>query len=155
MPTHRSLSEEEEQDLDSYLVMGLELVPLPEGVDEIDQRDGSLLVLGIGALVEALRTGAPPPDGLDGSELATCLGVLLGEELCRVAGWSWVQLSFEDGFEGLAAVDSNHGLAMLPIHYVYGLLGDPELDNSIGVLFQMICRKETPDVSPGDWRILG
>ena len=80
---------------------------------------------------------------------------VFGEELCRVMGWSWVQLSFEDGFEGLAVAEPGYGLAMLPIHFIYGLLEDPDQDNTIGMLFQMICRSETPEVSDGDWRILG
>ena len=155
MPTSRSLDSEEEGDLDRYLLMGLELVPIPAGVEDLDRQDPALLVLGIGTLVDAVRSGLTLPDGLGVEEMSTSLGVLLGEELCRCVGWSWVYLTFEDGFEGLAVADSQGGLAMLPIHYIFGLLTQPDVDNSLGMLFQMIRDGQTPEVSAGDWRILG
>jgi len=155
MPQIRELDSEEELELERYLLMGLELVPLPEALVDIDSRDPALLVLGICAMVDAVRAGATLPEGMSLEDLSTCLGVLLGEELCRAAGWSWSHLCFDDGFEGLAVAEPGRGLAMLPIHYIFGLLSDPEADNSLSMLFSMILRAETPEVEPGDWRILG
>jgi hypothetical protein len=155
MPTSRKLNSEEEAELEHLLLLGLELVPLPEALVDLDARDPALLVLGISAMMDAVRAGAPLPDGMALEDLSTCLGVLLGEELCRCSGWSWAYLVFEDGFEGLAVSDSRQGLAMLPIHYVYGLLMDPAADNTLSMLFSMIRQNETPEVDPGAWRILG
>ena len=155
MPESRSLSAEEEVELEQYLLMGLELVPLPEDIGDIDARDPALLVLGVGALLDALRSGAELPEGLDIESVSTSLGVLLGEELCRVVGWTWRHLLFEDGFEGLAVASRDQGLAMMPIHYIYGLISQPDQENTLGMLFAMIQSGDTPEVSPGDWRILG
>ena len=155
MVTPRDLNSDEEGELEHYLVRGLEVVPLPAGIDDIDAKDPALLVLGIGTVVDSIRSGEPLPEGLTIEELSTSLGVLLGEELSRCAGWRWVHLSFEDGFDALAVADTRGGLAMLPIHYIYGLLSTPESENNLGLLFAMIRRGETPDVEPGDWRILG
>ena len=155
MPTHRVLNVDEETELEQYLLMGLELVPLPPGLEDIDGRDPMLIALGISTMIDAVRSGAPVPDGLNIEDLATCLGVLFGEELCRVVGWSWAQLTLDDGFDGLVVSDEEHGLAMLPIHYVYGLLSSTDQDNTLGMMFQMICRQELPAVSPNSWKILG
>ena len=155
MPTSRSLNSEEERDLERHLLMGLELVPIPAGVEDLDGQDPALLILGIGTLVDAVRSGLPLPEGMNIEDLSTSLGVLYGEELCRCVGWSWVYLVFDDGFEGLGVADAQGGLAILPIHYIFGLLTQSEVDNSIGMLFQMIRDGQTPEVSAGDWRILG
>ena len=154
VPTPRTLNQDEEAEIEQFLLMALEWVPLPQDVTDIDARDPALLVMGVSAVVDAVRSGEVLPEGVDLGSLATGLGVLFGEELCRVVQWEWRYLVFDDGFEGLAVARSDGSLAVLPIHYLYGLLSEPEMDNTVGILFGMIRNGDTPEAKPEDWRIL-
>ena len=154
LPVERTLNQDEESELEQYLLMALEWVPLPDEVTDIDAHDPALLVMGVSTMVDAIRSGEPLPEGVDLGVLATGLGVLLGEELCRVVQWQWRYLVFDDGFEGLVVARPDNSLAVLPIHYLYGLLSESKLDNTVGLLFGMIRNGDTPAAEPGEWRIL-
>ena len=62
-------------------------------------------------LINALRWGAEPPDGASRSDVALWLGVLWGEELCRLGGWNWIYLITDEGLEGAAVVDPRRSRA--------------------------------------------
>ena len=117
MPVLRPLTDDEEAELTTRFAAALELLPVQsEGAD--------FLIAGLSLVVEAMRAGRPVPRPRD--ELATDLGVLWGDELCRVAGWSWTYLTLESGLEGPAVTPADQSLAVMPVHYIFRAVSDPQ-----------------------------
>ena len=81
--------------------MGLELLPVHPEI----QQDGAL-VIAIHLVLDACRQGDEMPPGLDKETLLLCLGIVWGEELCRIAGWSWQYCVLGNGLEGPIVVDA-------------------------------------------------
>ena len=100
MPVERPLDEEEEAELERYFFMALELLP----IDPTTQSEEGFLIAACEMLINALRQGAEPPEGASRSDVALWLGVLWGEELCRLGGWNWIYLT-RTWLEGAAVVD--------------------------------------------------
>ncbi|MGC6507434.1 MAG: hypothetical protein ACON4U_03415 [Myxococcota bacterium] len=111
MPVERPLDDEEEAELERYFFMALELLP----IDPTTQGEEGFLIAACEMLINALRQGAEPPDGASQSDVALWLGVLWGEELCRLGGWNWIYLITDEGLEGAAVVDPRRSRAIFPI----------------------------------------
>jgi hypothetical protein len=150
----RALTDEEEAELSVLLTMGLERVPLPPEVEDIDEVDPALLILGMADVVDALHAGEPLPEGLSREELAMALGALWGEELCRLAGWRWRYLQREDGLEGLIVAAPRKGFAVMPMSLLLGALASGEA-TTVRDLFFALREGELGEGEPGALRILG
>ena len=130
MPTFRSLTREEEQEIDRYLIFAMELVPIvPEAQEE------GFLIVATHIMIEALREGQQAPSGVSLDDVVLWLGILWGEELCRVANWNWGYLSLENDFEALAVVDQNKGRACFPMHLIANWIQNKEQTNDCMTLF--------------------
>ena len=115
MPVVRPLTDDEEAELTQRFSSALMLVP-------VQGDDADFLIAGLNIVVEAVRAGRPVPRPRD--ELAADLGVLWGDELCRVAGWSWCYLTLESGTEGAAVCSADRALAVLPVHFIHRAFSD-------------------------------
>lgn len=155
MPVERALNEQERLELSELFTCAVELVPLPEGVDEIGGADPGLLVAGVREVVEAVRAGAGLPVELEADDLAVWLGALWGDELCRVAGWEWAHLAFENGLATLAVVAPDRTHACLPFHFLYGLLTVREMENTVVALFDAVREGRLPPAEEGGYALLG
>ena len=81
-PKIRALNQQEEAEIDRYLIHGLELLPV-----SYEKQEGDFLLLAIQLVLEAARLGEEPPQGVSISDLSTWLGVVWGDELCFRLGW--------------------------------------------------------------------
>ena len=115
MPVVRPLTDDEEAELTERFGSALGLVP-------VQNDDADFLIAGLNIVVEAVRAGRPVPRPRD--ELAADLGVLWGDELCRVAGWSWCYLTLESGAEGAAVCPPDRALAVMPVHFIHRAFTD-------------------------------
>lgn len=115
MPVVRPLTDAEEAELTERFTSALGLVP-------VQGDDADFLIAGLNIVVESVRAGRPVPRPRD--ELAADLGVLWGDELCRVAGWSWCYLILESGIEGAAVCPADQSLVVLPVHFIHRSFAD-------------------------------
>lgn len=146
MPIERPLSAEEQEELDAYFTLALGYLPVAQ------QEDPSFLIAALHLLLEEARAGRFQHVPLD--DLATYGGVLWGDELCRLLGWSWCYLTFEDGLEGAAVVCDDRSQVVLPIHLVYRWLTRTEAANDCQPLFERLSRQpEAPP--PGGYLLIG
>ena len=107
----------------------MELVPIvPEA-----QEEGVLIVATL--MIEAVRKGESLPSGVKIDDVVLWLGILWGEELCRVAGWKWGYLILDNEFEGLAVVDQNNGRACFPMHLIANWMQNTEKSNDCMTFF--------------------
>ena len=150
----RPLTDEEEAELSVLLTMGLERVPLPPEVDDIDEVDPALLILGMADVVDALAAGQAPPEGLSRPELAMALGALWGEELCRLAGWRWAYFEGEDGLEGPIVAPPRKGWAVMPMRLLLDALERGQ-SGVVRDLFFALREGRMGEGEPGALRILG
>lgn len=138
MPNIRQLSEEENKELDQYMVFAMELVPIVEDI----QEDGFLIVASH-LLIDSIRDGAPLPDGVSLDDVATWLGVLWAEELCRLAAWQWLYMTLDNGFEGVCVTDSEYSRVCFPIHLIYDWLCDKSKENDCMGFFAKMCKGDS------------
>ena len=135
MPKLRQLSQEEENELNQYMVFALELVPIVQDI----QEEGFLIVA-CHLLIDNFRDGAPLPEGVSTDDAATWLGVLWAEELCRLAGWRWLYMTLDNGFEGVCVIDENRSRVCFPIHLIYSWMCDKEKTNECMEFFAKMCK---------------
>ena len=138
MPKIRQLSPEENKELDQYMVFAMELVPIVEDI----QEEGFLIVASH-LLIDSLRDGAPLPDGVSFDDVATWLGVLWAEELCRLSAWRWLYMTLDNGFEGVCVTDSESSRVCFPIHLIYSWLCDKEKENDCMGFFAKMCKGQS------------
>ena len=119
----RPLTAEEEAELDLLFSGALGLLP-----PVTEQGAPDFLIGAVQLFVEAHRAGQGPEAAVE--DLATAMGALWGDELCRVAGWQWCYLTFDGGLEGAAVCPPDRSLAVLPVHYLHRLLTRPALPNT-------------------------
>ena len=148
----RPLTAEEEAELSVLLTMGLERVPLPPGVDDIDEVDPALLILGMADVIDAVAAGEPLDEDLSRPELAMALGALWGEELCRLAGWRWLYLEGE--LEGPIVAPPRKGWAVLPMRLLLEALERGQA-GVVRDLFFALREGRMGEGEPGALRILG
>ena len=83
VPHFRSLNESENSELDQFMAMGLEMIPVHPDI----QQDGAL-VIAIHLVLDACRQGNDLPSGIDKKTLLLCLGVaaaVSGGSCCSAA----------------------------------------------------------------------
>ena len=143
MPIVRPLTDEEEAELTTRFSSALELIP-------VQGTDADFLIAGLNIVVETVRAGREVPRPRD--ELAVDLGVLWGDELCRVAGWRWCYLVLESGLEGPAVCPEDQSLAVLPVHYIHRAFTDVQRQPL--QLFRKLI-DEPVEAPPGALQLLG
>ena len=138
MPKVRPLSAEEESELDRYLIYAMELVPI---VQEI-QEEGFLIVA-THLLIDNLRDDADLPSGVSVEDAVVWLGVLWGEELCRLSSFGWLYVKLDSGFEGVAIVDENNSRVCFPIHVIHSFVHNKKMTNDCMGLFARLFKGES------------
>ncbi|MEW6352047.1 MAG: hypothetical protein AB1646_23600 [Thermodesulfobacteriota bacterium] len=88
-------------------------------------------------------------------ELGLLLGCLWGQTVCDRLGWQWAQIDFAEGgeFYGIVTPDRSH--AILPLHYIDGLLKDREKDHTSLLLYNMLVAGKLPPAEAGEYSVLG
>ena len=130
-PAIRALEPQEEAELDRYLIHGLELLPV-----DYAQQKGDFLLLAVQLVIEAVRLGEDPPQGVSLSDLSTWLGVVWGEELCARLGWGWKYVTMPAGFEGAAIVPEDGKGCCFPIHCIHRWATDTSTPNRCMLLLE-------------------
>jgi len=143
VPVVRPLTPEEEAELTERFSAALSLIP-------VQGEDADFLIAGLNIVVDAVRAGRPVPRPKD--ELATDLGVLWGDELCRVAGWSWSYVTLESGTEGPAVTSPDQALMVMPVHFLHRAFTD-ESRQPLGLFKQLIAGDTS--APPGGLLLLG
>ena len=148
-------NQDELQDLEQLVYDGIEclgsVVDLPSDLD-----DSAAVVRAIRQGVDRVRQGAKLPSAYEDLEQAAyALGTLWGDELRRAFKWEWVYLQTDGGFEGWAVVSPNRSHVCFPHHFIFGKLANPESDNTIALVFNMIGAGRVPSSSPGKYVTLG
>ncbi|MEL6343381.1 MAG: hypothetical protein AAFV53_09615 [Myxococcota bacterium] len=146
MPVARPLSAEEEGELNQLFSAALGLLPVGE------QSDPHFLIAAMQLLIEEVRAGRGPD--LSAADLATQLGVVWGDELCRVAGWQWRYLTLDNGLEGVAVISEDRAFVALPIHFLHRLLTRADAENHCLSRFQQILARQLGTPVPGRFRIV-
>lgn len=107
----------------------------------------------IGALVDEVRRGSRPAPENQDIELG--LGVLWGEQLRPTVGWSWVHLTYPDGFASYALVSPDRSFSCFPLNRLSDLLrGRLSLNTSVG-LFEAIAGGVLPPRREGAYLVVG
>jgi hypothetical protein len=143
VPVLRPLTAEEEAELTERFALALSLIP-------VQGEDSDFLIAGLNIVVDAVRAGRPVPRPRD--ELATDLGVLWGDELCRVAGWSWSYMTLESGVEGPAVTSADRAMVVMPVHFIHRAFSD-ETRQPLGLFKQLVDGKS--EAPPGGLLMFG
>ena len=138
-PRIRSVSPEEEAELDRYLIHGLELLPI-----DLDKQEGRFVLLAMHMVIEAVRMGEALPAGVSSDDFCAWLGVVWGEEICALYGWSWAYIEFENGFSGACVMSVDQKHCCFPIHAVHAWIAPQKSPNRCLTLFEAL---ESPGVS--------
>ena len=138
-PTFRALTAAEELELDQFMAMGLEMLPVHPEI----QQDGALIIA-IHLVLDACRQGEPLPNGVDQQTLVLCLGVVWGEELCRIAGWRWEYCCLGNGLDGPIVVDDKRRRYCFPINCMVEWWRDDSDPESWLQFFTQLCMNPTP-----------
>jgi hypothetical protein len=148
LPVERPLTTEEQEELDGLFTLALGFLPVEQ------QDEPSFLIGALHLLVEEARAGRLRSVPL--SDLATYAGVLWGDELCRLKGWSWCYLTFGDRIEGAAVVTPDRGQAVLPVHMLFRWLSDGQKPNRCLPLFEQLVRQLEEEGPPaGGYLLIG
>ncbi len=124
-------------------------------VDLPADRDSAAVVRAVRQFVDEVRQGTPLPSGhRDLEQVAYKLGTLWGDQLCHAAEWEWVHLQEDDGIEGWAVASPDRSHACFAHHFLFGKLAEPENDNTVALLFNMISEGRVPPSSPGSYNQL-
>lgn len=150
----RAPNKDELQDLERLVDEGIEcvghVVDLPSDLD-----DSAAVVRAIRECVDKLRQGATLPSAYrDLEQAGYALGTLWGDELRRGCQWEWAYLQADSGFEGWALVSPDRAHACFAHHFIFDKLADPESDNTVALLFNMIAAGDVPPSSSGQYMTL-
>ena len=141
-PKIRALDPEEESEIDRYLIHGLELLPI-----DYEKQEGDFLLLAIQLVLDAIRLGESPPQGVSISDLSAWLGVVWGDELCQRTDWSWRYITMPSGFEGAAIVSVDGKECCFPIYCIHTWATDGQSPNRCMLLFQELLAERPPSPS--------
>ena len=112
-PQYLDLSTEDAQEIDTYFIYGLELLPIDH-----EQQTEEFVVLAIHMLLEAVRMGEPLPQGVSLEDFCTYLGVVYGEQICLRYGWEWKQVALSS-YQGAGVRAPNENAVLFPIPAMY------------------------------------
>ena len=124
------------------MAMGLELLPVHPEI----QQDGALIIA-THLVLDACRLGSEMPEGMDKETLLLCLGVVWGEELCRIAGWSWEYCKLPNGLEGPIVVDESRQRFCLPINCMAQWWEDKSEPETWLRFFTQLCMNSSPPIA--------
>ena len=127
----RSLKTDEEEELDRYLLSGLELLPVQ------NQMESHFLILAIQLVLEAIRMGEKLPQDISMEEFCTQLGIVYGEQICLFYGWDWIKLDIEGKYDGIAVANSERTQALFPIPSIHRWMNPKNQNRSLS-LFEEI-----------------
>lgn len=105
----RRLSSREEEDLDSWVLLGLECLP-----KELNQEDEHFVIMSIHAIIQNIREGGAIPEEYSLEDISFGLGAIYGEQLCLVYDWEWMYLCVSEQEEGIAIVNKERTHALFP-----------------------------------------
>ncbi len=148
-PVERELSEEEGEELSGELADALSLLP-----DDLDASDHDAVVAAIIEMVDAIRDhkrNAPRPV----EETGFLLGLVLGNAMTGVSRFEWCHLTYDSGFESIGLVTWDRSFVCFPFHFVFELCANPERENTIGTLWEMIKQPRGPGAVANAYLPLG
>lgn len=154
MPTLRTLTEEEREELDRLSHDGLLALELL-GLAQLDSSETPPDVAVIALALDRLRSGQAEVPEMEEDDLAYALGSLWGAWTARTSGWEWAWLTLDDGFDGFVLAPEDQTYAIWPHHYLYGLLVQPEEENTAAILSEEISAGRLPPSEPGALMLLG
>ena len=108
MPTERALTAEESEAMSKVAETARKVI---EAVG-----DPGVIVTAIAAFLEEVRLGKREEPKSQDVRLG--LGVLWGEQLRSQVGWTWVHLTYPDGFASYALVPEDRAFACFPLNRV-------------------------------------
>lgn len=94
------------------------------------------IVRGIAAYLDQVRSGTK--EAPTSQDVRLGLGVLWGEQVRAQVGWTWVHLSYPDGFASYALVPDDRAFACFPLNRIPELLAEPTRTNTSVSLFESI-----------------
>lgn len=150
----RAISEAEQERITELIHNGIEclgfVVDLPEDLD-----DSAAVVRTLRGFVDQVHGGMelPKPYG-EPAQAAVVLGMLWGDEVRRAFGWDWVFLEDDRGRETWGVVSPDRSYACYPHLFIGGKLMNPNSDNTILLLFNMMGAGNLPASSPGRYTML-
>jgi hypothetical protein len=142
----------DQRELDDLIELGFEMVgELTEFPDDAD--DAALVVSSIKRAVATVRAGAAPRHLNDAEKIAFALGAVWGDTARRALGWDLVMLEAEHG-ELLALVSPDRAYAIRPQLFIYRLLAQPNSDNTVALLLNMVVAGQVPPSAPKQYLVL-
>ena len=136
-PQYTNLSIEDAQEIDTYFIYGLELLPIDH-----EKQTEDFIVLAIHMLLEAVRMGEPLPQGVSLEDFCTYLGVVYGEQICLRYGWEWRQVVLSS-YQGAGVRSPDENAVLFPIPAMYRWTRT-ENSNRCLALYEEL-KSQTPD----------
>jgi hypothetical protein len=144
MPTERPLTEEERDAMAKVSETARRYVGAEGAPDAI--------VKSIAAFVEEVRAGKrEEPKNQD---VRLGLGVLWGEQVRAQVGWSWVHLTYPDGFASYAVVPDDRAFACFPLNRIPDSF-QPSGPNTSAQVFESIREGSLPARKPNAYLVIG
>jgi hypothetical protein len=146
-PVERLLNDDERDEMEALIIEGLEQLRIDR------QATPESIVSAIRTLIDDQREQVFGDEEREG--LSYTMGSLWGEQICRELGWEWVVLTYADtGDEGTAIVSSDRAFVYFPMHWIYELLTNPERENTLGLVFNMLrLKRDLPTSKAGEYRV--
>jgi hypothetical protein len=144
-PFERALTDEEREAMGKVALTARSFL----GVDGVP----SAVVRSIGTFLDEIRGGKKPMPSNQDVRLG--LGVLWGEQLRAQVGWTWVHLTYPDGFASYALVPDDRAFACFPLNRVPELMAPQTRANTSVRLFESIRTGTLPNRRPNAYLVIG
>lgn len=146
LPKERSLTDEERDAMAKVAQSAANLLDAHGDPESIVHR--------IGAFVDEVRSRArTEPKSQD---IRLGLGVLWGEQVRNQVGWSWVHLTYPDGFASYALVPDDRAFACFPLNRIVELMHtDAHHTNTSIRIFDSICSARLPARRDNAYLVIG
>lgn len=145
LPSERALTDEERDAMSKVAQTAKRFL----GVDGVP----AAVVRSIGTFLDEIRGGKKPmPTNQD---IRLGLGVLWGEQLRAQVGWTWVHLTYPDGFASYALVPDDRAFACFPLNRVPELMNAEARANTSVRLFESIRTNVLPSRRPNAYLVIG
>jgi hypothetical protein len=144
MPTERPLTDEERDAMAKVSETARRYVGAEGAPDAIVKR--------IASFIEEVRAGKrEEPTNQD---VRLGLGVLWGEQVRAEVGWSWVHLTYPDGFASYAVVPDDRAFACFPLNRIPEAF-HPTGPNTSAYVFDSIREGSLPARKPNAYLVIG
>ena len=144
----RPLQQDEQDQLFANILRGWDFLKLPENAPAEEAVDA------VRQVIEDARAYSHAFKPNVRHNMTVSFGSVWGHMVCREAGWEWCSLSYRGSDEFLAIVSPDRACFVSPVGFVDEKL-DPETDNTILLLFNLIRAGRLPRSQPGAYRVLG